>query len=243
MRESQLEKELEQAEEVYDGLIQTRRSLGTMLAETIRRAKDLEEFKRHRRDLPHLIQQADLRMTELRHELLDRRARRAEDDYRRAAEEASKASRALEQARRAYIKAEDMAKRLGLEARRLAERRDDEAAHLQELLRVGEDAQPQQGDRQRERQGGKREEMPGGGQGAQGQRQQQRGEKRIHELSQTQDGDVRATPGAGIAGQDADRRSADVTTNDVISVIAVGACVVALAACVLAYLVATLAGP
>jgi hypothetical protein len=167
MRESQLEKELEQAEEVYDGLIQTRRSLGSMLAETIRRGKDLEEFKRHRRDLPQLIWQADLRMTELRHELLDRRARRAEDDYRRAAEEASKASRALEQARRAYIKAEDMAKRLGPEARRLAERRDDEAAHLQELLRVGEDAQRYQGEHQRGEQEGEREEMPGGGQGVQ----------------------------------------------------------------------------
>jgi hypothetical protein len=238
-RESQLEAELEQAEEVYEGLIQTRGSLGTMLAETIRKGKDLEEFKRHLRDLPLLIQQADLRRTELRHELLDRRAKRAEDDYRRAAKEASKAARALGQARRAYAKAEETAKRSSLEARRLAERRDDEAAHLQELLRVGEDAQRQQGDRQRERQGGKREEMPGGGQGAQGQRQQQRGEERIHEPSQAQDGDVRATPGAGIAGQDADRRSADVTTNDVISVIVVGACVVALAACVLAYLLAT----
>ena len=37
MRESRLENELAQAEEVYDDLIQIRRSLGTMLAETIRR--------------------------------------------------------------------------------------------------------------------------------------------------------------------------------------------------------------
>ena len=188
MRDSQLEAELEQAEEVYDGLIQTRRSLGTILAETIRKGKDLEEFKRHRRDLPQLIWQADLRMTELRHELLDRRARRAEDDYRRAAEEASKAARALGQARRAYIKAEETAKRLGPEARRLAQLRDKEAEHLQELRWATEDAQRHQGDHQREEQG----------------------EVETHSPSQeAHDGDVRATSGASIAGgEDADRRSA-----------------------------------
>jgi hypothetical protein len=167
MRESQLEKELEQAEEVYDGLIQTRRSLGTMLAETIRRGKDLEEFKRLRRDLPQLIWQADLRMTELRHELLNRRAKRAEDEYRRAAEEVSKASRVLEQARRAYIKVEETAKRLGPEARQLAELRDKEAKHLQELRWAPEDAQRYQGEHQRGEQGGEREEMRVGGQGVQ----------------------------------------------------------------------------
>ncbi len=40
-------------------------------------------------------------------------------------------------------------------------------------------------------------------------------------------------------GEDADRRSADVTTDDIISLIAMGVCVVALAAFVLAYLLAT----
>ena len=39
MRESRLENELAQAEEVYDDLIQVRRSLGTMLAETIRKGR------------------------------------------------------------------------------------------------------------------------------------------------------------------------------------------------------------
>jgi hypothetical protein len=207
MRESRLEEELEQAEEIYDGLVQTRRSLGTMLAETIRRGKDLEEFGRHLRDLPLLIQQADLRRTELRHELLDRRARRAEDEYRRAAEEASKAARVLEQARRAYVKAEDTAKRSGLEARRLAQQRDDEAEHLQELLQVPEDAQGYQGDHQREEQGGKAEEMREGGHGAQDQRQQ--GERPTHDPSQAQDGDVRSTSRSGIVGEDANRRSVE----------------------------------
>jgi hypothetical protein len=144
-RESQLEAELEQAEEVYEGLIQTRGSLGTMLAETIRKGKNLEEFKRHLRDLPLLIQQADLRRTELRHELLDRRAKQAEDEYRRAAEEAQRATRSHEQARKAHLKGQGAARRSGLEARRLAGARDKEAEHLQELLRVPEDAQVTKG--------------------------------------------------------------------------------------------------
>ena len=143
MRESRLENELAQAEEVYDHLIQTRRSLGTMLAETIHKGngRDLEEFKFHRRDLSQLIWQTDLTRTELRHQLLERRARQAEDEYRRATEEAEKAARSHEHARKAYIKAQKAARRSGLEARRLAEVCDKEAEQLQELLRVPEDAQ------------------------------------------------------------------------------------------------------
>ena len=143
MRESRLENELAQAEEVYDHLIQTRRSLGTMLAETIRKGngRDLEEFKFHRRDLSQLIWQTDLTRTELRYQLLERRARQAEDEYRRATEESEKAARSHEQARKAYIKAQKAARRSGLEARRLAEVCDKEAEQLQELLRVPEDAQ------------------------------------------------------------------------------------------------------
>jgi hypothetical protein len=88
MRENQLEEDLKRAEEVYDGLVQTQRSLGTMLAEVIRKGGDLDEFKRHLREVPHLRWQADLRRTELRHELLDLRAKRAQEDYRRAGKEA-----------------------------------------------------------------------------------------------------------------------------------------------------------
>ena len=188
MRESRLENELAQAEEVYDHLIQVRRSLGTMLAETIRKGKwrDLEEFKCHRRDLSHLIWQTDLTRTELRHQLLDRQARQAEDEYRRAAEEAEKAARSHELARKAYIKAQKAARRSGLEARRLAEVCDKEAEQLQELLRVPEDPQRYQ----LKHQGGEREEMRGGDHGAQKQRQE--GEERAHELSQAHDGHVGA---------------------------------------------------
>jgi hypothetical protein len=206
MRESRLENELAQAEEVYDDLLQTRRSLGTMLAETIREGRDLEEFKCHLRDLSQLIWQTDLRRTELRHQLLDRRARQAEDEYRRAAEEAEKAARSHEQARKAYIKAQKAARRSGLEARRLAEVCDKEAEQLQDLLRVPEDAQRYQGEHQRGKQGREREEMRGGDHGAQKQRQQ--GEERAHDPSQAHDGHVGATSAASIAGEDANRRSA-----------------------------------
>ena len=208
MRESRLENELAQAEEVYDHLIQTRRSLGSMLVEAIRKGKgrDLEEFKCHRRDLSQLIWQTDLTRTELRHQLLDRRTRQAEAEYRRATEEAQKAARSYEQARKAYIKAHKAARRSGLEARRLAEVCNKEAEQLQELLRVQEDAQRYQLKHQRGEQGREREEMRGGDHGAQKQRQQ--GEEREHDPSQGHDGQAGATSGASIAGEDANRGSA-----------------------------------
>ena len=208
MRESRLENELAQAEELYDDLIQVRRSLGTMLAESIRKGKgrDLEEFKYHRRDLSQLIWQSDLTRTELRHQLLDRRARQAEEKYRRAAEEAEKAARSHEQARKAYIEAQEAARRSRLEARRLAEACDIEAEQLQELLRVPEDPQRYQLEHQRGEQGRGRVEMRGGDYGAQMQRQQS--EERAHDPSQAHNGHVGATSGASTAGEDANRRSA-----------------------------------
>jgi hypothetical protein len=168
MRESQLEEDLKQAEEVYDSLVQTRSSLGTMLAEVIRRGGDLDEFKRHLRELPHLIWQADLRRTELRHELLDLRAKRAQEEYRRAGKEASKTARSLEQARKAFVEADEAARRSGLEAGRLAELRDKEVRHLQELHRVQEEAKRQHS--QAEWQRGEREEIQEVDEGAQEQR-------------------------------------------------------------------------
>ena len=175
MRESQLEEELKRAEEVYDGLVQTQRSLGSMLAEVIRRGGDLDEFKRHLRELPHLSRQADIRRTELRYELLDLRAKREEEEYRRVAEKASKAARSLERARKAYVEADEAARRSGLEARRLAELRDKEAKHLQELRRVLEEAKRQrsqgEGQAEQERQRGEWEEIQEEDEGVQEQRQ------------------------------------------------------------------------
>jgi hypothetical protein len=174
-----------------------------MFAEAIRKGKgrDLEEFKCHRRDLSQLIWQTDLTRTELRHQLLDRRARQAEDEYRRATKEAEKAARSHEQARRAYIKAQKAARRSGLEARRLAEVCDKEAEQLQELLRVPQDAQRYQLKHQRGEQGREREEMRGRDHGAQEQRQP--GEDRAYDPSQAYDGHLEATSGASIAGEDA----------------------------------------
>ncbi len=142
MRENQLEEELKRAEEIYDGLIQTQRSFGTMLAEVIRKGEDLDEFRRRLRELPHLIWQADFRRTELRRKLLDLRTKRAEE-HRRARKEARRAARSLEQARKAYVVADEAARRTGLEARRLAELRDKEVHRLQELHRVEEETKHQ----------------------------------------------------------------------------------------------------
>jgi hypothetical protein len=206
MRDSQFEKDLEQAEEVYNGLVQTRTSLGTMLAESIRRGEDLEEFGRHLRDLPQLIWQADLRRTELKHALFERRARRAEEEYRRAAVEAEKAARSHEQARKAYIEAQKAARRSGLEARRLVELRDKEARHLQELRQAPEDAARHQGEDQGEQPRRELEEIHGESQGTRGQGQ---GEEQAHEPGQAQ-GDMRDTSGASIAGGEyANRRSGE----------------------------------
>ena len=143
MRENQLVEDLKRAEEVYDGLFQTQRSLGTMLVKVIRKGEDLDEFRRRLRELPHLIWQADLRRTELRRELLDLRTKQAEEEYRRADKEASRAARSLEQARKAYVEADEAATRTGMEARRLAELRDKEVHRLQELHRVEEETKHQ----------------------------------------------------------------------------------------------------
>ena len=68
--ESELRAELDHAEEVYEGLMRTRASLGTLLAEAISRNRDLSEFSRRVEDLPHLIREADTKRTELRVKLL-----------------------------------------------------------------------------------------------------------------------------------------------------------------------------
>jgi hypothetical protein len=137
---------------------------------------------------------------------LERRAKQAEDEYRRATEEAEKAARSHEQARKVYIEAQNAAMRSGLEARRLAEVCDKEAEQLQELLRVPEGAQRYQLKHQRGEQVREREVMSGGDHGAQKQRQQS--EERVHDPSQAHDGHVGATLGASIAGEDANRGSA-----------------------------------
>src|ERR671919_2405642 len=105
MRESRLKNELAQAEQVYDDLIRIRRSLGTMLAEAIRKGKgrDLEEFKCRRRDLSQLIWQTDLTRTELRYQLLDRQARQGEGGDPRAPQGGEKGARSPQKDRKTKI--------------------------------------------------------------------------------------------------------------------------------------------
>src|SRR5215207_5321441 len=83
MNDAALQAELERAEEAYENLMRTRATLGSALAEAIRRGRDLSEFGQHIRDLPHLIRRADVRRAELRVELLARRGKEAQEGHRR----------------------------------------------------------------------------------------------------------------------------------------------------------------
>ena len=105
MREGDLEAKLERAEETYEDLVRTRASLGTVLAEAIRRGRDLSEFGRRMEDLPLLIRQADVRRAELKVELLARRLKEAEAAHGRAAEAASRTLASLEEAKKSHAKA------------------------------------------------------------------------------------------------------------------------------------------
>src|SRR5918994_3747178 len=105
MRDGDLEAKLERAEEIYEDLVRTRASLGTVLAEAIRRGRDLSEFGRRMEDLPLLIRKADLKRTELKVELLSRRRKEAEDKHSRAAGAVSSAVAVLEEAKKSHVKA------------------------------------------------------------------------------------------------------------------------------------------
>ena len=133
MREGDLEAKLERAEETYEDLVRTRASLGTVLAEAIRRGRDLSEFGRRMEDLPLLIRQADVRRAELKVELLARRLKEAEAAHDRAAEAASRALASLEEAKKSHAKAASLERRSALEAYRLKELRDEEAKRLERL--------------------------------------------------------------------------------------------------------------
>ena len=78
MNDGALKAALEREERAYENLVEVRASLGTMLAETIRKDKDLSEFEQHMRDLPLLTRSADIRRTELKLELLSRQLKKAE---------------------------------------------------------------------------------------------------------------------------------------------------------------------
>jgi hypothetical protein len=131
--DSDFEAKLERAEETYEDLVRTRASLGTALAEAIRRGRDLSEFGRRMEDLPLLIRQADVRRTELKVELLSRRLKEAEAAHGRAAEAASSALASLAEAKKSHAEAASVERRSALEARRLKELRDEETERLERL--------------------------------------------------------------------------------------------------------------
>ena len=133
MGNGNLEAMLERAEETYEDLVRTRASLGTALADFIRRGRDLSEFGWWLEDLPLLIQKADVRRTELRVELLSRRLKEAQAAHDRAAGAASSALASLEEAKKSHAKAASMERRWALEARQLKELHDEEAERLERL--------------------------------------------------------------------------------------------------------------
>jgi hypothetical protein len=130
MKDSELKASLERAEAAYKGLLPTRASLATMLAQAIRKEGGLPEFKRRREDLPLLLRSADIRRTKLKVELLGRQLQKAQEEHRRTAEGVRRAGAALEEARKAYARAVNVEQRLSLEVQRV------EALHREELERL-----------------------------------------------------------------------------------------------------------
>jgi hypothetical protein len=133
MNDADLKAALERQEEAYESLVRGRASLGSALAETIRRGKDLAEFRQHVRDLPLLIRSADVRRTELKVELLRRQLKETEEEHRRAAESEKRSAAALAKAKSAYVQATNAERRAGLQARRLQELCREEMSHLERL--------------------------------------------------------------------------------------------------------------
>ena len=133
MKVSELKASLERAEAAYEDLVRTHASLGTMLAEAIRKEGGLTEFRRRMEDLPFLIRSADIRRTELKVELLQRQLKEVREEHRRATEGARKAGTALEEAKRAYTRAVNVEQRSSLEAQRLEELHRAGMGHLERL--------------------------------------------------------------------------------------------------------------
>ncbi len=131
MKDSELMASLERAEAAYEALLRIRASLGTMLAEAIRKDGGLPEFRRRREDLPLLLQSADIRRTKLKAELLGRRLKKVQEEHRQTAERVRRAGTALEEARNTYTRAVNVEQRSSLEVQRL------EALHRAEMERLG----------------------------------------------------------------------------------------------------------
>lgn len=134
MKDSELKASLKRAEAAYDALLRTRASLGTMLAQAMRKEGGLPEFKRRMEDLPLLLRSADIRRTKLKVELLGRRLQKAQEEHRRAAEGVRRAGAALGEARKTHARAINVEQRSSLEIKRLEALHREELGHLERLL-------------------------------------------------------------------------------------------------------------
>jgi hypothetical protein len=140
VNEHELVKEIEQAEEAHRALVETTRSLGTRFAETLRDGWDFREFRRLLEDLPHLTRGTDLKRTQLKHEYLTWRLKKAEKELRRASGEAKRAAEAFKYAQKAHVEASRVERRLSLEAQHLRKLRDEEAQRLGQLQAEDQEA-------------------------------------------------------------------------------------------------------
>ena len=125
--------EIEQAEETYRSYVETRRRIGTMLEEVIRKDRDHEKFRLFLQNLDHFIKEADLKRTELHYERLTQRLKVAEAEHRLACGAAREAAGSLEAARKTYAQAAGQEQRLSSVVRRLEELRRREMEHLEQL--------------------------------------------------------------------------------------------------------------
>jgi hypothetical protein len=148
MKDSELKASIELAEAAYEDLVRTQASLGTMLAEAIKRDGGLPEFRRRMKDLPLLLRSADVKRTELKVQLLGRGLKEAQQEHGRAADGARRAGTSLEEARRAYTQAVNLEQRWSLEAQRLEELHREELRRL-ERLRM-EEAERKEGEAEEE---------------------------------------------------------------------------------------------
>jgi hypothetical protein len=139
MKNSELMASLERAEAAYEALLRTRASLGSMLAEAIRRDGGLPEFRRRREDLFLLLRSADIRRTKLKAELLGRQLKKAQEEHCQTAEHVRRAGTALEDTRKAYTRAVNVEQRSRLEVQRLEALHREELGRLEQLFKEEEE--------------------------------------------------------------------------------------------------------
>ena len=125
--------EIEQAEQTYRSHVETRRRLGTTLAEFIHEDRDREELGLLLQNLNQLINEADLKRTELYYERLTQRLKVVEAEHKLAWKAAHEAAGSLEAARKAYAQAAGQEQRLSSAVRRLEELRRREMERLEQL--------------------------------------------------------------------------------------------------------------